>query len=122
MSKIETLKLLDGESDNVLALPEQILHAAHEASYLHSAGIGQVFPIVGEVLRGQIDSTVVAITFFDMMRLALQDLTVAQLLFKQANIEGIGQTFPGRGKSLRAFCYANHSANISRRSRRCCAT
>ncbi|MFV3290419.1 ornithine cyclodeaminase family protein [Pseudomonas sp. NY11955] len=50
MSKIETLKILDRDSVNALVLPEQILFAVREAFYLHSAGEGQVFPIVREAL------------------------------------------------------------------------
>ena len=50
MCKIETLKLLDRDSVNALVLPEQILHAVREAFYLHSAGDGQVFPVVREAL------------------------------------------------------------------------
>ncbi|MBK4992221.1 ornithine cyclodeaminase family protein [Pseudomonas sp. S37] len=50
MSKTETLKLLDRDSVNWLIRPEQILYAVREAFYLHSAGDGQVFPIVREPL------------------------------------------------------------------------
>ncbi|MNR45548.1 alanine dehydrogenase [compost metagenome] len=47
---------------------------------------------IGDLLTGQVEFIRSAndITLFDMTGLALQDLTVAQLLFKQANIEGIG--------------------------------
>jgi len=50
MSKIETLKILDRDSVNSLVSAEQILFAVREAFYLHSAGEGQVFPIVREAL------------------------------------------------------------------------
>lgn len=50
MSKIEMLKLLDRDSVNALVLPEQILFAVREAFYLHSAGDGQIFPVVREAL------------------------------------------------------------------------
>lgn len=50
MPKIETLKILDRDSVNTLISPEQILFAVREAFYLHSAGEGQVFPVVREVL------------------------------------------------------------------------
>ncbi|MGW7771488.1 ornithine cyclodeaminase family protein [Pseudomonas machongensis] len=50
MSKIETLKILDRDCVNALVSPEQILFAVREAFYLHSAGEGQVFPIVREAL------------------------------------------------------------------------
>lgn len=47
---------------------------------------------IGDLLTGKVEFIRGAndITLFDMTGLALQDLTVAQLLFKQANIEGIG--------------------------------
>ncbi|MEK1913539.1 MAG: hypothetical protein AAAB21_25620 [Pseudomonas chlororaphis] len=48
---------------------------------------------MGDLLTGQVELIRRAndITLFVMTGLALQDLTGAQLLFKQANIEGIGQ-------------------------------
>ncbi|WP_337999666.1 hypothetical protein [Pseudomonas chlororaphis] len=47
---------------------------------------------MGDLLAGQVELIRRAndITLFVMTGLALQDLTGAQLLFKQANIEGIG--------------------------------
>lgn len=47
---------------------------------------------IGDLLTGKIDFSRSAddITVFDMTGLALQDLTVAQLLFEQAKINGVG--------------------------------
>ena len=50
MFKIEMLKMLDRDSVNALMRPEQILFAVREAFCLHSAGNGQVFPVVREAL------------------------------------------------------------------------
>lgn len=50
MSKIETLKILDRDCVNALLSPAQILASVREAFCLHSAGEGQVFPVVREAL------------------------------------------------------------------------
>ncbi|UVK97648.1 ornithine cyclodeaminase family protein [Pseudomonas sp. B21-048] len=51
MPNTATLKLLDRDHVDALINPEQILFAVREAFFLHSAGKGQVFPVVREALE-----------------------------------------------------------------------
>jgi ornithine cyclodeaminase len=51
---------------------------------------------LGEILtcRAVVDRTPSDITFFDMTGLALQDLTVARMIFERAMIVGAGANIP----------------------------